>query len=225
MRFSQKNNIIQTTGLSRWLFFEQLGFVLVFSVFIIFGVPSHGDVNAISFNASAGGNETNWDKFNPQNISINTGESVTWINPMRVAEPHTVTFIKDNDMIPPLFAPYKVPNNTEFTSAVPVPNVEPSIMPDSLNPNKKTVIVDNLRSAAPISIDSTKTNVTYLQPNSNYTFSGDESYVNSGWMWPMGQSPPGAPPITSFTMTFENPGTFYYMCVIHPWMSGTVTVN
>jgi plastocyanin len=225
MRFSQENNIMRTTSLSRWLLFEQPGFVLVISVFVIFGVPSHGDVNAISFNASAGRNETNWDKFIPQNITINTGENVTWINAMRVAEPHTVTFIKDNDMIPPLFAPYRVPNNTEFTSAVPVPNVEPSIMPDSSNANNKIVIVDNLRSSAPVSIDSTKTNVTYLQPNSNYPFSGDESYVNSGWMWPMGQSPPGAPPITSFTMTFENPGTFYYMCVIHPWMSGTVTVN
>ncbi|HYF98450.1 MAG TPA: hypothetical protein VD815_00005, partial [Candidatus Saccharimonadales bacterium] len=106
-----------------------------------------------------------------------------------------------------------------------VPNVEPSIIPDGSNPNNKIVIVDNLRSSAPVSIDSTKTNVTYLQPNSNYTFTGEESYVNSGWMWPMGQSPPGAPPITSFTMTFVNPGTFYYMCVIHPWMSGTVTVN
>ena len=216
---------MRTTGLSRWFFFEQLGFVLIFSFFIIFGVPSYGNANAISFNASVGGNGTDWDKFIPQNITINTGESVTWINPMQVAEPHTVTFIKDNDMIPPLFAPYRVPNNTEFTSAVPVPNVEPSTMPDSSNPNNKIVIVDNLSSSAPVSIDSTNTNVTYLQPNSNYRFSGDESYVNSGWMWPLGQSPPGAPPITSFTMTFENPGTFYYMCVIHPWMSGTVTVN
>jgi plastocyanin len=225
MRLSQKNPVMQTTRLSRWFFFERPGFVLVFSFFIIFGVSSNGEANAILFNASAGGNGTDWDKFIPQNITINTGESVTWINPMQVAEPHTVTFIKDNDMIPPLFAPYRVPNNTEFTSAVPVPNVEPSIIPDGSNPNNKIVIVDNLRSSAPVSIDSTKTNVTYLQPNSNYTFTGEESYVNSGWMWPMGQSPAGAPPITSFTMTFVNPGTYYYMCVIHPWMSGSVTVN
>jgi hypothetical protein len=124
-----------------------------------------------------------------------------------------------------LFAPFSVPNNTEFTSAAPAPNVEPSIIPDNSNPNNKLVIVDNLRSSAPVAVDSSRTNVTHLPPNSNYTFAGDESYVNSGWMWPIGQVPPGAPPITSFTMTFENPGTYYYMCVIHPWMSGTVTVN
>jgi plastocyanin len=199
--------------------------LLVFSFFVIFGVSSQGEVNAVSSTVGAGGNGTDWDKFTPQNVTINTGESVTWTNPMHVAEPHTVSFVKDKDMIPPLFAPFSVPNNTEFTSAAPAPNVEPSIIPDNSNPNNKLVIVDNLRSSAPVAVDSSRTNVTHLPPNSNYTFAGDESYVNSGWMWPMGQVPPGVPPITSFTMTFENPGTYYYMCVIHPWMSGTVTVN
>ena len=199
--------------------------LIVISFFVIFGVSSQGEVSAVSSTVGAGGNGTDWDKFTPQNVTINAGESVTWTNPMQVAEPHTVSFVKDKDMIPPLFAPFSVPNNTEFTSAAPAPNVEPSIMPDRSNPNNKLVIVDNLRSSAPVAVDSSRINVTHIPPNSNYTFAGDESYVNSGWMWPMGQVPPGAPPITSFTMTFENPGTYYYMCVIHPWMSGTVTVN
>jgi plastocyanin len=199
--------------------------LLVLSFFVIFGVSSQGEVNAVSSTVSAGGNGTDWDKFTPHNVTINAGESVTWINPMLVEEPHTVSFVKDKDMIPPLFAPFSVPNNTEFISAIPAPNVEPSIIPDNSNPNNKLVIVDNLRSSGPVVVDSTRTNVTHLQPNSNYTFTGDESYVNSGWMWPMGQVPPGAPPITSFTVTFDNPGTYHYICVIHPWMSGTVTVN
>jgi plastocyanin len=199
--------------------------LLVFSLFVIFGVSSQGEVNAVSSTVGAGGNGTDWDKFNPQNVTINAGESVTWTNPMQVAEPHTVSFVKDKDMIPPLFAPFSVPNSTELTPAIPAPNVEPSIIPDNSNPNNKLVIVDNLRSSAPVAVDSSRTNVTHLQPNSTYTFAGDESYVNSGWMWPTGQVPPGAPPITSFTMTFENPGIYHYMCVIHPWMSGTVTVN
>jgi plastocyanin len=199
--------------------------LLVFSFFVIFGVSSQGEANAVSSTVGAGGNGTDWDKYTPQNVTINVGESVTWTNPMQVAEPHTVSFVKDKEMIPPLFAPFSVPNNTEFISVAPAPNVEPSIIPDNSNPNNKLVIVDNLRSSAPVVVDSTSTNVTHLPPNSNYTFTGDESYVNSGWMWPMGQVPPGVPPITSFTMTFENPGTYYYMCVIHPWMSGTVIVN
>ncbi len=199
--------------------------LLIFSLFVVFGVSSHGEANAISSTVGAGGSGTDWDKFTPQNVTINIGESVTWTNPMQVEEPHTVTFVKDKEMIPPLVAPFSVPNNTELISAIPALNVEPTIIPDNSNPNNKLVIVDNHRASAPVAVDSTKTNVTHLPLNSNYTFTGDESYVNSGWMWPMGQVPPGAPPITSFTMTFENPGTYYYMCVIHPWMSGTVTVN
>lgn len=171
------------------------------------------------------GRGSSWDKFIPQNLTINAGENVTWINPMQVGEPHTVTFIKDKEMFSPLVAPFSVPNNTEFIPAIPSPNVEPTIIPDNSNPNNKMVIVDNSRSSAPVAIDSTRTNVTYLQPNSNYSFAGDESYVNSGWMFPIGQVPPDAPPIISFTMTFESPGTYNYLCVLHPWMTGVVTVN
>ncbi len=141
---------------------------------------------------SAGGNGASWDKFTPQNVTINAGESVTWINPMQVSEPHTATFVKDKEMIPPLVAPFSVPNNTEFKSAIPAPNVEPTILPDNTNPNNKLVITDNLRASAPVVIDNTRANVTHLPLNSKYSFVGDESYVNSGWIFPMGQIPPGA---------------------------------
>ena len=30
---------------------------------------------------------------------------------------------------------------------------------------------------------------------------------------------------TAFEFTFEEPGTFDYFCVLHPWVSGTVTVT
>ena len=53
---------------------------------------------------------------------------------------------------------------------------------------------------------------------------GTESYLNSGWLWPEGQSLPGGPQITKFTVTFEKPGTYTYMCNVHPWMTGLVTV-
>lgn len=199
--------------------------LLAFSLFVIFGVSFQGDASAVSSTVGAGGNGTNWDKFTPQNVTINAGESVTWTNPMQVAEPHTVSFIKYDEMFPPLVAPFSIPNSTELTPAMPDSNVEPTIIPDNSNPSNKLVMVDNLRASAPVAVDATLTNVTHLQLNSNYTFSGDESYVNSGWMWPMGQVPPGAPPITSFTVTFEKPGTYQYICIIHPWMSGTVIVN
>ena len=40
---------------------------------------------------------------------------------------------------------------------------------------------------------------------------GNELYVNSGWIWPQGAIPPGLPPITSFSVTFENAGTYDYI--------------
>jgi plastocyanin len=33
------------------------------------------------------------------------------------------------------------------------------------------------------------------------------------------------PPISSFTVTFEEPGTYPYFCAIHPWMGGQVVVT
>jgi plastocyanin len=86
--------------------------LIVFSLFVVFGTSFQGEVNAVSSTVSAGGNGTDWDKFLPENVTINAGESVTWTNPMQVSEPHTVTFVKDKEMIPPLVAPFSVPNNT-----------------------------------------------------------------------------------------------------------------
>lgn len=174
---------------------------------------------------NVGGNGSDWDKFLPQNVTINVGESITWIQSMSVPEPHTVTFMKDKNMLPPLLAPFSVPNSTEFTSTIPNPNVDPAVIPDPTNPNNKLVVVDNARASNTVVIDNTGTNVTYLPANASYTFTGDESYLNSGWMWPAGRVPPGAPPISSFTVTFENAGTYDYLCVIHPWMTGTVKVD
>ena len=199
--------------------------LVTISFAFLFIISFQGNADAISKTINAGGNGSNWDKFTPQNTTINADESVKWINPMPAAEPHTVTFINDDEMFPPLFAVFSIPNNTKLTPAMPSPNIAPTILPDQSNPNNKLLVVDNARSSAPVVIDSTKTNITYMQPNANYTFTGDESYVNSGWMFPERQAPPGAPPISSFTLTFEKAGTYNYICIIHPWMTGTIMVN
>jgi plastocyanin len=191
----------------------------------IYAQSSTENENGISNTVNAGGNGSDWDNFSPQNITINAGESVTWINPMPVPEPHTVTFFKDPNLLPPLVAPFSISKNTGLTSAIPSSNVEPTVLPDQSNPDNKLVVVDNARASSPVAIDKAGTNVTYLPINANYTLAGDESFINSGWIWPKGQSPAGAPPISSFTLTFENAGTYSYICVVHPWMSGTVNVN
>jgi plastocyanin len=166
-------------------------------------------------------------RLRPQNIQIKTGQAINWFNPTPVGEPHSVTILKNSSLFPPFAAPFAVPNSTEFKALIPSPNVDPLIVPNppGTEPTAKTVIIDNARAYNPTIIDSTGNNVTYLPPNANYTMDGTESYVNSGWIWPQGQIPPGAPPITSFTVTFEKPGIYDYVCTVHPWMTGTVMVK
>jgi plastocyanin len=166
--------------------------------------------------------------FVPRDIQINAGESVTWTNPTPVPEPHTITFIGNGTLFTPIVAPFTVPNSTEFTPVAKGANVEPTIVPSNSgdsNNATKTVVIDNARSANPVVIDSTGKSVTYLSPNSTYAFQGNEQYLNSGWMWPEGQVPPGAPYLATFTVKFEEPGTYAYMCIPHPWMTGSVTVK
>jgi plastocyanin len=163
--------------------------------------------------------------FVPQNVSISAGETVTWVNPTVVGEPHTVSFLKQQDYFAAPESPYLLPNGTQLTPANPNErNTEPIIIPGQNDTTSNTIILANKRAYDPVVIDA-QNNVTYLPLNANYTMTGDELYVNSGWMWPEGQNPPGTPPITSFSVTFENPGTYDYICMIHPWMTGRVIVQ
>ena len=174
---------------------------------------------------AGGGNSTDVKTvFVPQSIEIESGQTINWYNPTPVGEPHSVTFFKDNNLFPLFVAPFAVPASTEFDALMPGPNLEPLIIPSN-DTTTKTVVIGNARSLNPTVIDSTGQNVTYLPINANYTMDGTESYLNSGWIWPEGQNPPEAPPITDFTVTFENPGTYNYVCTVHPWMTGAVVVR
>ncbi|MDQ3883472.1 MAG: hypothetical protein M3243_05400 [Thermoproteota archaeon] len=183
---------------------------------------------AIAVAAGGGGPESVVTWFNPQNITINVGQTVIWTNPTVVAEPHTVSFVKQEDYFANLESPYLIPDGTELTPANPTEkNTEPVII-TTQNGSSATnsIIVANNRANSPVVIDA-QNNVIYLPPNANtsYTMTGNELYVNSGVLWPQGQIPPGAPPITTFSVTFEKAGTYDYLCLFHPWMTGQVVVQ
>lgn len=163
--------------------------------------------------------------FLPQNIEIKAGEKITWDNPNFYAEPHSVTFLQDKKYYAEFAMPFNVANATEFQRLDPNSNAEPLFAPTKPGETTKTVVTVNARAYIPVVIDSTGENVTYLQPNSNYDMYGTESYVNSGWLWPEGKAPPGSPPISKFTVTFQKPGTYSYLCNVHPWMTGSVIVK
>ena len=172
---------------------------------------------------NVGGNGSSWSSFTPQSVEIKAGDTVTWRNPMAVSEPHTVSFLKDQSFYPPPSVPVPITFNSTDLKADPDANIDPLIITDQNG--TKSVIVDNARHYNPVSVDSSGHNTTYLPLNANYTLTGTEKFVSSGWMWPEGLAPQGAPPIKSFSVTFENAGKYDYLCVVHPWMTGTVTVN
>jgi plastocyanin len=173
--------------------------------------------------AAGGGNATApWTVFLPQEVRINVGDRIIWYNPTEVAEPHTVTFVLDNSTMAGVESPLAVSNTTEFEAIPPGSNNDPILIPGEGGMN--TLLALNARTFNPVTIDSQGT-VQYLETNANYTMTGNEKYVNSGVLLPEGQEQelPGAG--NTFTVTFENPGTYNYICIIHPWHTGSVIVE
>src|ERR671921_1327932 len=179
--------------------------------------------------------------FSPQQVQIKAGQSVTWYNPTPVPEPHTVTFVFNNNnnnnnksYAADIIAPFTISNtitttnSTQIMPLIPNSNSEPLMTPDN-----NSVIAVNKRAYNPVVVteDSTTTgggigkNVTYMKQNANYSMSGTEDYVNSGWLLPKGGENlyPGSG--NTFTVTFQKAGTYDYLCIIHPYMTGRVVVK
>jgi len=171
---------------------------------------------------AGGGNSTSpLTAFVPQHIQISAGQSVTWDNPSVVPEPHTVSFVLDNKTATDIVSPFGIPNSTQFSAIPPGSNNEPLKVPGQNN----VVIAVNARSFVPTIIDS-QGNPTHLPPpNAVYTMTGNEKYVNSGWLVPKGQEKAFPGSSNTFTVTFQKAGTYNYLCEVHPWMVGSVAVK
>src|SRR5262249_40888112 len=62
------------------------------------------------------------------------------------------------------------------------------------------------------------------QPNAPVEVFDGTNFVSSGIM--SHQPPaPGAPPNDTFSLSFSKPGTYVFLCLIHPYMRGSVTVE
>jgi plastocyanin len=184
-------------------------------------VVNAAQVAKISVHAGGGDNTSPLTAFAPQQVQISVGQTVMWDNPSVVAEPHTVTFVLDNKTATDIVSPFAVPNSTQLSPMPAGSNNEALKAPGPSN----VVIGVNARSYIPTIIDS-QGNVKHLPPpNAVYNMTGNEKYVNSGWLIPKGQEKAFPGSSNTFTVTFEKAGTYRYLCEVHPWMLGSVVVK
>lgn len=164
--------------------------------------------------------------YSPQLVQIKAGSGIVWRAPSfgsAPLEPHTITFVFNPKTMSGPDAPFAVPGSTQF---VPLPqgaNSKPNVVTggkDGMN----TVIINNAMSFLPAIVDAAGNAKTFSQ-NGNLTITGNEQYVNSGWLIPNGGEKlfPGSS--HTFTATFQKPGTYSYTCTLHPWMAGKVVVR
>jgi plastocyanin len=115
--------------------------------------------------AAGGGMLQHHGQFVPQRVEIKAGESITWHNPTEdAAEPHTVTFVLDNNTMAGVISPLGVSNMTKFSALPPGSNNEPVLLPDMTGSGMNTIVAINARTYEPVVID-TQGNVTFMKPN------------------------------------------------------------
>jgi plastocyanin len=167
----------------------------------------------IQVNAGGGNATLQYTAFVPNKIQIKQNQSVTWINPSAVPEPHTITFLKDKSQWGNLEAPLVVGNSTV------------AITPKTLSKGGSTEILRYFGGSFQPEVIKSDGTIKWLLPNATYSTDGTERMINSGWVWPKGQAPPGVVNTNSFTIKFQKTGTYDYLCLLHPWMTGSVVVK
>lgn len=175
--------------------------------------------------------------YNPQKIQINVGESVTWTGVSQMEEPHTVTFVNDKTLNTAPDVPFMVLNSSQFTPVPPNANSQPTIMPsnnssgninDKINKSnnyKPIVIVGANERANLANLIDKNGRVVMLDPSKPVVMDGSEKFINSGIIVAKKfvDIYPGS--TDSFTITFNKPGTYDYICIYHSTMGGQVVVK
>jgi plastocyanin len=205
-----------TVTLRKFSYF--LSVIIAATVVVISNGANASLGNETKVQAGNGTGDISMTVYSPREVEISPGESVTWYNPTAVAEPHTVSFIFDNEAKADLVAPFAIPDNsTTFSPLITNSNTEALLTPDNT-----AIIAVNKRVFTPVVIDS---NDKVVSIKENYTLTGTEKYVNSGWLLPNGleQTYPGSG--NTFTVTFQNAGNYNYLCLVHPYMTGNVVVK
>jgi plastocyanin len=150
--------------------------------------------------------------FAPSQLAIIAGDTVTWTNNSPGAMPHTVTGFADAPDAIPNLSPYQ-PGCLTSSGELQLPPPG-SFPPDIWNTCAPNSGVENLTAASQPSAPSGD---PYTDGERTSGILLPQEYLDS----PVGA---GYPFASSYSVTFPNPGTYYYHCAIHPDMVGTVVV-
>jgi plastocyanin len=242
---SMKDKIINKLGKHDKLIIFSIGFVITLYITTAIGVvPVVGAITADITNGNniqvkVGGGNITYPLFgyNPQKIQIHVGDSVTWTGVSQMEEPHTVTFVNDKTLNTAPDVPFMVSNASQFTPVPPNANSQPTIMPSNSSSNNINKEINKNNNSKPIVIVGANEranlanlidkngHVIMLDPTKPVVMDGTEKFINSGIIVAKKFIDifPGS--TDSFTIKFDKPGTYNYICIYHSTMGGQVVVK
>jgi plastocyanin len=176
-------------------------------------ILDESNVNSSMTIKAGGGNSTiQLMTYSPAVTKIFINDAITWINPSSVPEPHTVTFMKDKSQWGNLTSYLVVGNASSIVYQKASENPENAVILNYFAGSLEPRIINSYDQSKDIQ-------------NSSYYITGNEKYINSGWIWPEGQKPGGLGNTERYTITFGQPGEYEYFCLLHPWMTGVIIVK
>lgn len=193
------------------LVFILLSILIIFSFGIAYG-NHFGDITIVSniFTGREFSNGTKSLEFFPNNLTVNVGgEPIRWVNELK--EPHTVTFMPDS----------LITNLSKFNDSSSVMN----IILDSLNNNSDTNLKAKLTPETQFLITNNNNKVSTSQKNNNdnITLNQSVSIFNSGIISPNNNNNQNNS-LSGITISFPEEGVYRYICLIHPWTTGTINI-
>lgn len=181
-----------------------LSLLLTFSFGIAYG--NHFGHIAIVSNVFTGREFSNGTKsleFLPNNLTIKVGgEPIRWINELK--EPHTVTFMPES----------LITKLSKFNDSSNVIDSLSNFLKKN-NTNLKTKLTPETQFLL-----TNNTELLTSQKN-NITLNKSATIFNSGIIFPNNNRNNS---LSDITINFPEEGVYRYMCLIHPWTTGTINI-
>jgi len=206
-------------------------FVDIHTVTFVLDPATQSDI-LLPFAIPAGSNATNFELLQPFNLgepliipAPEDREAIVALNklawyPAVVDTNNQTTYLEGADIQATLNSTVKVLN-----SGIILPAMLPTDTGQMNNTDTGTAAEPSVTpEISPTSLTTETTNVTG-SPTDALTVPDDQGIAQEPEGTTAEPLGPPFPPISSFTVAFEEPGIYPYFCAIHPWMTGQVLVR